>query len=121
LIVNRENGALRVIENTYDKGGGKITFKSSKAMDNAVYKCSTQGWSVGLFDLAVRFADLNGDGKQVYPEGVVQMAKTHSRHIAETLSREYLLTICRADYICLDPDGRAVGSSLLGCIYYTVD
>ncbi|UCK59347.1 hypothetical protein AFCA_002165 [Aspergillus flavus] len=37
----------------------------------------TQGWGVGLYDLGLRFADLDGDG--------------------------------RADYLCMDPDGRTDG------------
>ncbi|KAF2825075.1 hypothetical protein CC86DRAFT_241827, partial [Ophiobolus disseminans] len=81
IRVAPHDGTLTLILNTYDKAGGAITWGSPLSVPKGSFDCVKQRWSLGIFDVAVRFADLNGDG--------------------------------RADYICMDPDGRTEGESTL--------
>jgi len=62
LVVSRESGKVNVIPNTYDEAGGDITFGVPFELFPPYYHCDAQGWTVGIFDLAVRFADLDGNG-----------------------------------------------------------
>ncbi|KAJ6057366.1 hypothetical protein N7460_000640 [Penicillium canescens] len=73
--VNRETGAAEVWINHWNEeiGSGFLDYKGFVTGD---VRC-TEGWGVGLFDIGVSMADLDGDG--------------------------------RADYLCMEPDGRTVG------------
>jgi hypothetical protein len=51
-----------------DKAGGAITFGAPQQVNNHYINCNKQSWLPGIFDLAVRFADLDGDGRYV-PNG----------------------------------------------------
>ncbi|KNG81650.1 hypothetical protein ANOM_009765 [Aspergillus nomiae NRRL 13137] len=73
--VNRDTGEAEIWLNKWsDNAQGNYFQYKGVLTGNA--RC-TQGWGVGLDDLGLRFADLNGDG--------------------------------RADYLCMDPDGRTDG------------
>ncbi|OGM49676.1 hypothetical protein ABOM_001781 [Aspergillus bombycis] len=73
--VNRETGTAEVWINNWndDIKGGFLTYKG---IISGNVKC-TEGWGVGLYDIGVRIADLDGDS--------------------------------RADYLCMEPNGRTVG------------
>ena len=58
FVLNRDNGADRVIPNTYDRRGGRFTSGTAFQLDSQTYRCTTQGSSPGIFDLAVRLTNL---------------------------------------------------------------
>ncbi|KAF2798617.1 carbohydrate esterase family 3 protein, partial [Melanomma pulvis-pyrius CBS 109.77] len=64
VVVRRDTGIITIHLNTYDGKGGPITFAAPT--QDTRYNCAQQGWVPGLFDLAVRFADINGDGRDDY-------------------------------------------------------
>ncbi|ORY17569.1 hypothetical protein BCR34DRAFT_596756 [Clohesyomyces aquaticus] len=66
IKVERGDGTMTIIPNTYGKAGGAITFGPAFRPDKRDFTCDKQGWSPGIFGLAVRFADLNGDGRADY-------------------------------------------------------
>jgi hypothetical protein len=55
---------MKIHLNTYDGKGGPVTFVPFGTRTD--FGCTKQGWTLGLFDLAVRFADLDGDGRADY-------------------------------------------------------
>ncbi|KAM0549173.1 hypothetical protein ACHAPJ_009482 [Fusarium lateritium] len=60
IVQNKATGDLTVFKNQYDKGTDSITFDSDTT--HASSKCD-QGWGVGIFDLGMRFHDIDGDGR----------------------------------------------------------
>ncbi|CVL03596.1 related to acetylxylan esterase [Fusarium proliferatum] len=59
IVQNKATGNLIVYKNQYDKGADRITFDSGTAVTT---DCN-QGWGVGIFDLGMRFHDIDGDGR----------------------------------------------------------
>ncbi|KAF4968093.1 hypothetical protein FSARC_4454 [Fusarium sarcochroum] len=60
IVQNKATGDLTVFKNLYDKAANRITFDSGTT--HASSKCD-QGWGVGIFDLGMRFHDIDGDGR----------------------------------------------------------
>lgn len=58
LVQNKATGALTLYENQWDAGKNSLTFANRGVVTGAV--CS-QGWGVGIFDLGMRLADIDGD------------------------------------------------------------
>ncbi|KAL6886462.1 hypothetical protein HDV57DRAFT_390273 [Trichoderma longibrachiatum] len=58
LVQNKATGALTLYENQYNAGKNSLTFANRGVVTGAV--CS-QGWGVGIFDLGMRLADIDGD------------------------------------------------------------
>ncbi|KAG7409901.1 Multidomain esterase [Fusarium oxysporum f. sp. rapae] len=58
IVQNKATGYLTVYKNQYDKGADKISFGSG----TTVATDCNQGWGVGIFDLGMRFHDIDGDG-----------------------------------------------------------
>ncbi|KAF5982347.1 acetylxylan esterase [Fusarium bulbicola] len=59
IVQNKATGHLTVYKNQYDKGADRISFDSGTAVAT---ECN-QGWGVGIFDLGMRFHDIDGDGR----------------------------------------------------------
>ena len=64
MLVDGSSGRLTLIPNTYS-GSGKVKF-GKPVVNVQEFSCDQQGWKPGIFDLAVRFADLDGDGRYVF-------------------------------------------------------
>ncbi|KAE8145759.1 hypothetical protein BDV25DRAFT_144353 [Aspergillus avenaceus] len=73
--VNRDTGEAEVWLNKWSESVQNAFFTYQGKVTGSA-KC-TQGWGVGLYDLGLRFADIDGDG--------------------------------RADYLCMEPNGRTDG------------
>ncbi|KJK61604.1 GDSL-like Lipase/Acylhydrolase family protein [Aspergillus parasiticus SU-1] len=73
--VKRDTGEAEVWLNKWSDNAHGDYFQYKGVLTGKA-RC-TQGWGIGLYDLGLRFADLDGDG--------------------------------RADYLCMDPDGRTDG------------
>jgi hypothetical protein len=55
IVQNKATGHLTVYKNQYDKGADRISFDSGTAV--GATDCN-QGWGVGIFDLGMRFHDI---------------------------------------------------------------
>ncbi|KAK4162929.1 hypothetical protein QBC43DRAFT_214155, partial [Cladorrhinum sp. PSN259] len=63
IITDKATGALDIIQTSYNKTSNAYTFGARRRV---VQSGCTQGWGVGPFDLGIRFADIDGDGRVDY-------------------------------------------------------
>ena len=63
IITDKATGALDVIHTYYDKASDSYTFGPRTRV---VQSGCTQGWGVGVFDLGMQFADIDGDRRVDY-------------------------------------------------------
>ncbi|KAH8678326.1 hypothetical protein BX600DRAFT_545929 [Xylariales sp. PMI_506] len=63
LTVDKITGALTVRYNEYDSSSGSFAFGAPTSIPG--FSCD-QGWGVGLYDLGMQFADIDGDGRVDY-------------------------------------------------------
>ena len=63
IITDKATGALDVIHTYYDKASDSYTFGPRTRV---VQSGCTQGWGVGVFDLGMQFADIDGDKRVDY-------------------------------------------------------
>ncbi|KAJ5801621.1 uncharacterized protein N7518_003689 [Penicillium psychrosexuale] len=75
-LVDRATGAAEVWINNWNSKSGTMSWDKRGIVSGSA-KC-VQGWGVGLYDIGLRFHDINADG--------------------------------RADYLCIEPDGRTTGA-----------
>ena len=63
IITDKTTGAIDVIYTYYNKASDSYTFgPKTRVMQSGC----TQGWGVGLYDLGIQFADINGDKRVDY-------------------------------------------------------
>ncbi|KAL4861182.1 SGNH hydrolase-type esterase domain-containing protein [Aspergillus spectabilis] len=79
-LVDRATGTAEVWINKWDTASNTMSW-DKRGVVTGDARC-TEGWGVGLYDLGLRFHDINGDK--------------------------------RADYLCMEPDGRTTGALNLG-------
>lgn len=62
VIVNRHHGAVRIVRNDYNAATNKFSWTDSGVWtDNNQNVVCDDTYGIGLFDLGVRFADLDGE------------------------------------------------------------